>query len=164
MGFEPDRTNMSNPFWDFSLSNYNLPGVAATCLSLQDECDLDVNVLLYAAWVATMDRRLTEQHVAEMERIIAPWRERVVRPLRALRRQWRDCPQASGLRDTIKQLELQAERQQQDMMSAFYAAAGRLPSAARPTQQNLSMAARCACPDDAIWGAAVRRLVSHLNC
>ena len=155
---------MSNTFWDFSVSNYGLPGVADTCLSLQDECGLDVNVLLYAAWVAAMDRRLTEQHLAEMEQVITPWRERVVRPLRVLRRQWRDYSQATDLRDSIKQLELQAEQQQQDMMSAFYAAAGPLPPASRPTRENLALAARCCCSGDAAWGPAIRRLASQLDC
>ena len=97
---------MSNPFWEFSLAHYALDGVPQACLALQDEFGLDVNVLLYGAWLAAMDRCLTLEHLEDMERHIAPWRDRVVQPLRALRRQWRDYPAASGIRDEIKRLEL----------------------------------------------------------
>jgi len=43
-----------NPFWDFSLAVYRRPGVAAACLRLQDEAGVDVNLLLYFCWLATV--------------------------------------------------------------------------------------------------------------
>ena len=154
---------MSNPFWDFSLSNYGRDGVAQTCLTLQDAFNLDVNVLLYGGWLAAMDQCLTADHLAGMEVIIAPWRERVVLPLRRLRRDWRDYPVASDLRDEVKTLELRAEQQQQDMMLAFYAAAGELPTARRPVASNLIVVASASCPDTDGWTLGIDQLAANLQ-
>lgn len=132
---------MSNPFWDFSLRSYERPAVADVCISLQDEAALDVNILLYAAWLATANQRLDLNHLEQLEAVVAPWRARVVSPLRSLRRQWRDYPEAGALRGQLQQLELAAERQQQDMMLAFYRSAASLAEACAPLAQNLALVA-----------------------
>ena len=154
---------MSNPFWDFSLTRYALDEVPPACLALQDEFDLDVNVLLYGAWVAVMDQCLTVDHLEQMEVIIEPWRRRVVRPLRALRRQWRDYPGESGIRSDIKALELKAERQQQDMMLQFYRGASELPAAPQSLRKKLELVAQVASPDTTDWVPAIARLASRLG-
>ena len=51
---------MTNPFWDFSLASYSRDGVPESCLALQDDLNLDVNVLLYGAWLASQDKRLSD--------------------------------------------------------------------------------------------------------
>jgi uncharacterized protein (TIGR02444 family) len=40
-----------NDFWRFSLSVYAAPGVADECLALQDTRGVDVNLLLFCAWL-----------------------------------------------------------------------------------------------------------------
>ena len=70
---------MSSPFWEFSLAHYELDDVPQACLALQDEFGLDVNLLLYAAWLAGMDRCLTLEHLKGMDATIAPWRTRVAK-------------------------------------------------------------------------------------
>jgi hypothetical protein len=45
---------MNNPFWEYSLSHYVREGVADACLALQDGHGLDVNMLLYGAWLGSM--------------------------------------------------------------------------------------------------------------
>jgi len=154
---------MTNPFWDFSLASYGRDGVSAKCLALQDEFNLDVNVLLYGAWLASLNSRLEREHLAALEVIIAPWREQVVLPLRTLRRNWREYPPAGSLRGEVKRLELQAERQQQDMMLAFLQTAPDLPFASQPLEENLAQVAFFTCPDQAGWQRAVRRLASNLS-
>jgi len=154
---------MSNPFWEFSLAHYELDDVPQACLALQDEFRLDVNLLLYAAWLADINRRLTAEHLKGMDTVIAPWRTRVVQPLRVLRRQWRDYPQASGIRNEIKKLELDSERQQQDMMLAHHHSVAALPPAVAPLQENLSVVARFFCGDKGSWSPAVQRLVVQLS-
>jgi uncharacterized protein (TIGR02444 family) len=154
---------MSNPFWAFSLAQYALDDVPEACLALQDGFGLDVNVLLYAAWLAEMDASVTPAHLATLEAIIAPWRSRVVQPLRALRRQWRNYPQASGIRNEIKTLELDSERQQQDMMLAHYQSAATLPLAVRPLEENLSAVSRFFCGDKSDRSPAILRLVVALG-
>ena len=46
---------MTNEFWAFSLATYAIDGVAENLLAVQDTLDLDVNVLLYATWLASCD-------------------------------------------------------------------------------------------------------------
>ncbi|MGI9492931.1 MAG: TIGR02444 family protein, partial [Geminicoccaceae bacterium] len=41
-----------SPFWDYSLSLYGRPGVEQACLELQRRHGLNVNLLLFAFWLA----------------------------------------------------------------------------------------------------------------
>lgn len=149
---------MSNPLWDYSLAAYGLDGVAPTCLALQDSFCLDVNLLLYAAWLAHIQRRLSHAHLIEVDGLIADWRENVVQPLRALRRQLREYPGAAGIYKEIKALELRAEQQQQDMMYAFFQRADGLPPVHRPLQENMALVAHFTSPDDTAWAGAIEHL------
>ncbi len=151
---------MSNPFWDYSLATYRLDGVAATCLELQDTCGLDVNLLLYGAWLASMGQRLSDEHLAAVEVEIVDWREQVIKPLRALRRQLQGYHPAQGMRDEIKTLELRAEQQQQDMMLACFQRTGGLPRAPLPLRENLVRVAQLAHPKDTGWELTIDRLVT----
>lgn len=142
---------MTNEFWAFSLATYAIDGVAENLLAVQDTLDLDVNVLLYATWLASCDLKMTEPHLAALEGCIGQWRQRVVLPLRVLRRALRDYPDASAVREAIKALELQSERQQQDMMWDFFTAQGALPSQSRPLQGNLNLLVGPDNTGDASW-------------
>jgi uncharacterized protein (TIGR02444 family) len=153
---------MSNPFWDYSLATYALDGVATSCLALQGTYGLDVNLLLYAAWLARMDQRLSEQHLAGVEAVIGEWRDRVIKPLRALRQQLQDYPRAAGVGDEIKPLELRAEQQQQDMMFAFFQRTAALPKSLRPLRENLVQIVQFTCPEGAGWEPSIERLVRLL--
>jgi len=39
-----------SPFWRFSLHFYRQPKVADTCIALQEEAGVDVNLLLFLLW------------------------------------------------------------------------------------------------------------------
>jgi uncharacterized protein (TIGR02444 family) len=132
---------MDNPFWDYSLAVYARDGVADALLALQDGFGLDVNLLLYAAWLADRGLQLEPGHLAALEARVAPWREQVIRPLRRLRRQWRDYPEAAALRDALKVLELQAEQSQQALIWAYFRSAGPLPEAPGTLRHNLRLVA-----------------------
>lgn len=108
---------LSNPFWTYSCDVYRREGVAQHCLALQDEHGVDVNVLLYGAWLGSAGRQLVPGHLRELEFLIAPWRSGVVQPLRQLRRSLQSRP---GAYADVKALELTAEHQQQNMMYRFY--------------------------------------------
>ena len=126
---------MANPFWNFSLAVYGRPGVPALCLSLQDRCGVDVNVLLFAAWAGLeCGVLLSEAELARFDSAVSGWREEVVRPLRALRRRAKDEDHAFYRR--MKAAELEAERVQQDRL---FAAAGFAP---RPGAGSAELAAR----------------------
>ena len=92
-----------------------------------------MNLLLYAAWLAQREQRLSHEHLAGVEALIADWRDDMVKPLRALRQRWRQIPDAAAMRDEIKSLELRAERQQQDTMYAYYQGSAGLSWAAEPS-------------------------------
>ena len=112
-----------NPFWDFSLAVYRMPGVAEACLRLQDEAGVDVNLLLYFCWVATVrDTALDDPEIRKAVEATDAWRDRVVRPLREIRRSMKGgipgmAPElAESLRSDVKRIELQSERLQQDLL------------------------------------------------
>lgn len=151
---------MSNPLWDYSLVRYGQNEVAKTCLALQDAYGLDVNVLLYAAWLAHGQRGLSDDHLAALEASVSAWRTEVVKPLRALRRQLRTNTGAAGIHDALKALELRAEREQQDLMYAFYRRAQVLPCSENSLLENLTRVAQMASPDNLGWKKGVAYLAS----
>ena len=104
---------MNNPLWGFSLELYARPEVAAACIEAQDHCAADVNLLLYAAWLARQGFELDQNQWQALVVSVADWRQRVVQPLRDLRRDWQALPAAADLRERVKVLELAAEREQQ---------------------------------------------------
>jgi uncharacterized protein (TIGR02444 family) len=118
-----------SPFWRFSLQFYRMPGVADACIALQDEAGVDVNLLLFLLWNASLGRQLSGADVEDLERRIAEWRDGVVIPLRDLRRKLKSPPAliekgaAEAFRTRIKQVELEAERLQQEALFALSQAA-----------------------------------------
>lgn len=111
---------MHNPLWDFSLELYARPGVAAACVEAQDRFAADVNLLLYAAWLARQGLELDRDQWRRLAATVAEWRQRVIQPLRALRRDWRTLPAAATLREQVAALELAAEQSQQVQMFAWH--------------------------------------------
>jgi uncharacterized protein (TIGR02444 family) len=108
-------------FWAFSLDLYARPGVAASCLRLQDESGLDVNLLLLCCWIARSGRgRLSEADIAAAEARARSWRREVIAPLRAVRRGLKNLPDAASLAlyAELKEIELRAEREEQRLLLA----------------------------------------------
>ncbi|AWJ90277.1 TIGR02444 family protein [Azospirillum baldaniorum] len=107
-----------NPLWDFSLAVYGRPGVPAACLDLQDRLGQDVNLLLFTAWAGmACNADLPAEELARIDSAVAPWRDEVVRPLRAVRR--RAKGEDDALYKRLKAAELEAERVQQDRLFAL---------------------------------------------
>jgi uncharacterized protein (TIGR02444 family) len=111
-----------SPFWRFSLGLYRKPGVAEACIGLQDECGVDVNLLLFLLWQASLSRRLHAADVTELRARTRAWNQEVIVPLRALRRELKsgsaliEGGAAEAFRTKVKGLELEAERLQQQAM------------------------------------------------
>jgi uncharacterized protein (TIGR02444 family) len=116
------RSAQGSPFWRFSLKLYRQPGVADACIALQEEAQVDVNLLLFLLWQATLRRAFSAAEVAAVEAVVGPWREAAVVPLRAVRRALKSPPAlveagtAEAFRTRIKAVELEAERLQQEAM------------------------------------------------
>lgn len=105
------------PLWRFALAFYARPGVAESCLALQAELGLDVNLLLLALYahrergVALGPTALTAADAA-----VAPWHREIVRTLRAVRTRLKagpapaPSPLTEELRAGVKAAELKAEQ------------------------------------------------------
>jgi uncharacterized protein (TIGR02444 family) len=161
-------TKHGSPFWCFSLRFYRQPGVADACLALQDECSVDVNLLLFFLWLATSRRQVSSDAAHAVCVKAAPWRDDVVAPLRAVRRRLKD---GSGLighdaaerfRTTIKALELESERLEQEALSALAAGLATEDTATVEAAARANVAAYERAVGRAFTPAAVDTLLSAL--
>ena len=109
-----------NEFWRFSLSVYSPDEVAQECLSLQEALGLDVNILLFCAWLGTRSIVLRREAIEAACQVIARWHDNIVRPLRRVRQHLKTQgdPFAS-LRTRVKAFELEAEQIEQAMLFAY---------------------------------------------
>jgi len=127
----------STPFWRFSLHFYRQAGVADACIALQDECGVDVNLLLFLLWLADDGRLLSDGEVKKLDDLVRDWRNLTIVPIRDTRRRLKgartaiDPGQQEAFRNKVKAVELEAERLQQQ---ALYASlqSGRLGRRADP--------------------------------
>jgi uncharacterized protein (TIGR02444 family) len=153
------KSQERSPFWRFSLEFYRQPGVAEACLELQEEGGVDVNLLLFLLWQATLRRAISVPEIEALEARIAPWRLATVVPLRSVRRALKSPPAlvAAGtaelFRSKIKAVELEAERLQQEAMYALTEAsswgseASSPDEAARANVANYATVARAIFPE-----------------
>ena len=133
IGEPPDGESL----WRFSLAFYAHPGVSEALIGLQERAGCDVNLMLFALWLAFSGRgRLTKEELATALRIARPIRVDIVEPLRALRRRLKPYSDedVQRLRDGIKATEIAAEKVIQD----------RLGRAAGPVNGEADPAARAA--------------------
>lgn len=107
------QTGFTTNVWPNMILLYADSRISQLCLSLQDEFDADVPVLLL---LVIADRRGISCEDEAFDQFLtdaATWRELVVRPLRTLRRAMKGRCEAgaeTALREDIKRVELQAER------------------------------------------------------
>ncbi len=96
-----------NDFWRFSLRIYRAHGVADECLAVQERYGIDVNLMLFCAWLAA-ERGvfLTAEEFATCRAAVHEWHERAVKPLRAARREMKGLSGVEPLRTQVKGLEL----------------------------------------------------------
>jgi uncharacterized protein (TIGR02444 family) len=98
--------------WQYALSVYADPAVARACLQAQDALGVDVNLLLCAAWCATQGRRLDQTTLGQLDEQCRSWRELIITSLRRQRRQWKEDPERINDYESLKRLEITAEREQ----------------------------------------------------
>lgn len=130
----------STTLWDYAVTLYGQPGVREACLDLQDRCDLDVDLLLFAVWSAAAGPgQLNVQAFNECIELTAAWREGVLKPLRGARRASASMPGAlaGAIPEQLQATELNAERVELDMLERW--AADR-PPVSRPAEPEASAA------------------------
>ena len=105
---------MCADLWSFALSTYARAGAEDACLRLQEQ-GADVCLLLCGLWLEQRGVALEPGRVQALRTIAQPWQADVVQPLRRVRKQWRCMAQQDvelgALREQVKALELEAERQ-----------------------------------------------------
>lgn len=116
----------ASPFWDFTLAIYQKGGVSPACIALQDRHGLDVNFLLMCLFAGTRGRALADAEFARLEAGVAPWRQNVIHPLRAVRRWLKEQQlvgkdQSDPLRRGILAREIDSEGLQQRLMESLVA-------------------------------------------
>jgi uncharacterized protein (TIGR02444 family) len=113
------------PFWRFSLNYYKQTGVSDACIALQDQCGVDVNLLLFLFWLASERQTLSADEVQKLDATIKSWRELTIVPIRDVRRKLKgaktfvDPARQEAFRDKVKAVELGAEQLQQEALYAF---------------------------------------------
>ncbi|HXZ22055.1 MAG TPA: TIGR02444 family protein [Pseudolabrys sp.] len=109
-----------NDFWRFSLAVYGQAEVAEECLLLQRELGIDVNLLLFCAWLGTRAVTLSAKDIEGAWTAVSSWHERVVRPLREVR-QWIKTlsrEEFESFRGRVNEAELDAEQIEQAILFA----------------------------------------------
>lgn len=104
--------------WDFSLTHYARTGVADACLRLQDAHGVNVNLLLWCAWLEAYGLTLDATRLSCAQQRIHTWDQNYVVPLRQMRRRMKAefslaDENIEKVRQQIKQAELLAEKQVQ---------------------------------------------------
>lgn len=121
---KPSASELAADSWAFALDIYARPGVADSCLSLQNEAGVDVMMLLSIAFAPVKLRILpTLAEVRELDEACRPWREQIVWPLRAIRSGLKSGPlpapssETEQFRSKIKTVELAAEWLQNQLLA-----------------------------------------------
>jgi uncharacterized protein (TIGR02444 family) len=157
------------PFWRFSLHFYRQAGVADACIALQDDCGVDVNLLLFLLWLAAGGRQLSAEAVKELDDAVRDWRTLTIVPIRQLRRKLKDAPtlvesgKQEAFRTKIKAIELEAERLQQEALYGRSRTGPRGSDALPPAAARTNLAAYERLLNAGFSEAAVDRLVSAFD-
>jgi uncharacterized protein (TIGR02444 family) len=121
IGVAADRAR-PEALWRFSLMVYSRPGIAASLIALQDHGGHNVNLILYALWLAICGGcRLDAAGLARARGAIAGLDQAVVAPLRRLRRELKGAPDSDiqDMRQRVLTLEIDAERGLQARLSGL---------------------------------------------
>ncbi|MDH5446177.1 MAG: TIGR02444 family protein [Gammaproteobacteria bacterium] len=109
------QTLPHSEFWDFSLEVYERPEVSKLCLDLQDNYSADINMLLFACWLAQTGRgTVTVSAWRAMTLRLTRLREKVIKPLRSVRHILKEehlAPEA--MKQKVFEAELEAEHIEQ---------------------------------------------------
>jgi uncharacterized protein (TIGR02444 family) len=122
---EAQTQTETTPFWRFSLYFYRQAGVSEACIALQDDCGVDVNLLLFLFWLADDGRLLSAEEVKTLDDQVRDWRNLTIIPIRDARRRLKGARtlvepgKQEAFRTKVKAVELDAERLQQQALYAF---------------------------------------------
>lgn len=111
--------------WDYAVGLYSEPGVSQSCLDIQEQCGVDVPLLLFGAWMGSQGFVLTATDCLDIDARIRDWRIEVIQALRRVRRRMKSGPppapseKTKRLRSAVKATELDAERIELEVLEAL---------------------------------------------
>ena len=114
-----------NNLWSFALTIYQRDSVAPACLDLQEQCQIDVPLMLCAVFACLQGKAIADEDLTQLHNLASPWQSDIVQSLRRIRTRLKTGPQPApnlvteDLRDKVKAAELTAEKIQLDMMQAW---------------------------------------------
>ena len=138
-----------HPFWDFSLRVYGSDGVPAACIALQERHGIDVNLLLFSAWIGESGRGVLAE--SDLEAALAAttaWNRDIVCALRVVRNRLKGgilpipTERSDVLRKMILEIEVKSEHVEQIALAT---------AVARPADPAIAAERRC---DDAVMNVA----------
>jgi len=104
--------------WTFACKLYSDSLVKNACLTLQDNCAVNVPLLLTCCWASHRFQPIAPNTAAALQQCAAQWEGGCIQPLRQLRREMKGKPFTadddgvawSYAREQIKEIELSAEQ------------------------------------------------------
>ncbi len=137
---------MPNPFWDFSVNIYGCDDVPAACLALQENCGTNVNMVLFCCWAGEIGvNSLDVQDIRTALTAINGWNQNIVKRLRYVRNELTTGFGEFGdeiiqtFRLKILNLELEAERMEQDRLLGMISISSKANIPPQPTVTNAAV-------------------------
>jgi len=112
----------NSPLWRFSNNIYRKEGVLEILLYVQDKFSIDVNMILFVAWLASINRSLTASDIQDAQKLVSLWRTKVIVPVRKIRRSIRDFSGTDYLYEDVKKLEIETEKEELKILFDNYIA------------------------------------------
>lgn len=111
------RLKLDNPFWRFSLKQWQYQALQEQLLSLQDKKGIRINLILLAMWLS-FDRKDLRPYRDVLLKHTHSWHSQIVAPLRKIRQSLpKDLPnQRASLKTQVQSCELQAEQIEQALL------------------------------------------------
>jgi uncharacterized protein (TIGR02444 family) len=123
---KPNRQMMTgNKLWSFAVTIYQRDAVAPACLDLQEQCQIDVPLMLCAVFACLQGKAISDEDLTQLRNLASPWQSDIVQSLRRIRTQLKAGPSPApnavteDLRNKVKAAELAAEKIQLEMMQVW---------------------------------------------
>lgn len=113
-----------NALWRFACEQWENAALRNLLLRLQDEQGYRVNMLLFACWCATNGTRLHE-HITQAAAQTEAWHEKMIIPLRDLRRSTSEAFSAEEVGQVLQEAELLAEKAEITLLHDLVALQGK---------------------------------------
>lgn len=112
-------------FWHFSVDFYQQQAHEQALLQLQDQAGLNVNLLIFAIWLAKQQQSLTTTQWHHLNADTQMWQTKIIQPLRQARRASKQLMielnlEHADFRTQLKQNELEAEKMEQQLIIRHY--------------------------------------------